>query len=131
MTAQRGRTGVRVTRKRDKTTEGHKVSIESDALRESLTKDCEAWAASMDRQESAVAGMSSDERIAVAKRMLQKPPSMWTQITWWDRGLMLDFLAKAACPVVCRGYLDGGENWHELCIAKAEKALAALGDMDS
>lgn len=103
------------------------MSDESDALVDQLTQACETWSVNRDRQEAALGAMSADERIAVAKRMLQKPSSVFTQITWWDRNLMLGFLAKAACPVVCRGYLDGGENWHELCIAKAEKALAALG----
>lgn len=31
-----------------------------------------------------------------------------------------EILTSMVCPVVCRGYLDGGENWHQLCLDKVK-----------
>lgn len=37
-----------------------------------------------------------------------------------------EIIISMVCPVVCRGYLDGGENWHQLCLDKADKMMEAL-----
>ena len=52
--------------------------------------------------------------------------SFGTRIYRCDVTKLRTLLVAAACPVVCRGYLDGGENWHQLCIDKADAALKAL-----
>lgn len=54
-------------------------------------------------------------------------PGFWaTRIFNADYAALREVLIWAACPVVCRGRLDGDENWHQLCIDKADRALAAL-----
>lgn len=35
-------------------------------------------------------------------------------------------LISMVCPVVCRGYLDGDENWHQLCLDKVDKIMEAM-----
>jgi hypothetical protein len=43
-----------------------------------------------------------------------------------DLEVMRELLVRAACPVVCAGELDGGENWHQVCLRKADDAMHAL-----
>lgn len=57
-------------------------------------------------------------------------PRISTRVFAFDREALRELLILAACPVVCRGHLDGGENWHQLCIDKADTALAALEVQD-
>lgn len=54
--------------------------------------------------------------------------TMGSQPYWWmrDEELMLEFLVRAACPIVCKGILSPPENWHQLCIDKGKQALAVL-----
>lgn len=40
--------------------------------------------------------------------------------------VLREVLIKAVCPIVCRGQLDGGENWHQICLDRADKAMQAL-----
>lgn len=56
--------------------------------------------------------------------------SLGTRIYRCDVTKLRSLLTAAACPVVCLGYLDGDENWHQLCIDKADAALKALGVVD-
>jgi hypothetical protein len=44
----------------------------------------------------------------------------------YDPEDMLEMLIKFACPVVCKGHLVPPENWHDVCIDKAERALKVI-----
>lgn len=46
--------------------------------------------------------------------------------TKYDLDKVHALFTRMACPVVCRGYLDGGENWHELCLNKADEIMRQL-----
>ena len=45
----------------------------------------------------------------------------------YDNDKVHALLTLMVCPVMCRGYLDGTENWHELCLDKADRVMTALG----
>jgi hypothetical protein len=40
------------------------------------------------------------------------------------REILVDFV----CPMPCRGYLDGDENWHQLCLDKVDQMMAVMND---
>lgn len=42
-------------------------------------------------------------------------------------GAVHALLTRMVCPVVCRGYLDGSENWHNICLHKADDVMRQLG----
>lgn len=77
-------------------------------------------------------GEQYDRRaLAAAAHLRPEQVGFGTRIFAFDPIALRDLLIIAACPVVCRGYLDGDEDWHQLCIDKADAAMKALEIADA
>ncbi len=79
-----------------------------------------AQAAALEREKQAT--FRSELRDLVRKWYPSREPQ-WSSIPmWWHlypeavEAVLLDMV----CPIVCRGYLDGDENWHQLCLDKVQ-----------
>lgn len=67
------------------------------------------------------------EKVNEAFNLLAPKPS-FASVPWQiDPEMLFKFLVRAACPIVCHGFVVEPERWHDLCIEKAHKAMEALG----
>ena len=76
--------------------------------------------------------LTTMEKAQLALAALRPAPQAFlgTRVFRCDPQALRELLVLACCPIVCKGYSTPPENWHQLCEAKADKAMAALDVRD-
>jgi hypothetical protein len=54
--------------------------------------------------------------------MFGSNPMFWSTYPEAKDAILMDMV----CPIVCRGRLNGDENWHQLCLDKVNKMMEVM-----